>query len=112
MSPAEATKFGAEVSGRPVRRGWGAEFVQPGAQNDWHLTATLVPTERSSGDGVRLFTEIHDERRENEHKLKQLKFLLDRRRNEDGKVGTGYPERLVKLHSCSQLFKTQLDNTL
>lgn len=48
MSPAEATKFGAEVSGRPMRRGWGAEFVQPGVQNDRHLTATLVPMERSS----------------------------------------------------------------
>lgn len=96
-----------------MRRGWGAEFVQPGAQNDWHLTANLVPTGRSSRDGVRLFTEIRDEGRENEHELKQIKFLLDRRRYEDGKeVGTGYPERLVTLHSCSQLFKTQLDNTL
>ena len=78
-----------------------------------HLTDTLVPTGRSLRDGVRLFTEIHGERRENEHKLKQQKFLLDIRRNEDEKeVGTGCPERLVRLHTCSQLFKTQLDNTL
>jgi len=50
-----------------------------------YLIATLLPTGKSSRDRPRCFTEIPAERRENEHKLKQQKFLLDVRSKEDGK---------------------------